>query len=180
MPLRVTIPPKVKEKISVRVTELADAHGYLTQKRPSNGLFIERLVNDPEVGEKLGEFLEKSRIKSYIKDVFIKEYSEAKRSTSIDVSAVVSARFHEAELVERKGAIHKFSSGGTWIIVTCASFRRWEIGVKKLALAASIFPSGGAPRMVLLLHTEGHHANAGDKRQAEQAIVTLGIEVIWC
>lgn len=179
--IRAIVPPTVKERILGKVTELAEAHGYLRQKRPANGRFIEDLVANPEVGGKLVEYLDRSRLKSYVKDALLKEYAESKRSARADPLKIVPQKIKGAVSIERKRDIYKFSLSGVWIVATCCSFKRWEIGVKKVALAASHFaPNAGRPRMVLLMHLDGLHMNSGDKKQAEHALAALGVDCFWC
>ena len=179
--IRAIVPPAVKTRILGKVTELAEGHGYLRQKRPVNGRFIEGLVADPEVGGKLVEYLDRSRLKSYIKDALLKEYAKSKRRVRADPEKVVPQRIKGAVSIEKKRDIWKFSLSGAWIVATCCSFKRWEIGVKKVGLAASHFGQEAArPRMILLVHLDSPHTNSGDKKQVEHALTALGIECIWC
>lgn len=174
---RTKVPPRVKERVFLKVSELADAHGYLRQKRPANGVFIEGLLTDPEVGEVLAEHLERSRVKDYIKDGLLKEYAEGKRRRLSDPNDAVPRKFRGAVLVEKKSDVWKFMMSGLCIIATRCSFKHWEIGVKKAALAASA--ATGEPKMLLLIHPDTP-LNGGDKKQTEHALRALGVDWIWC
>ncbi len=178
---RAIIPPGVKARLLARVTELADAHGYLRQKRPANSRFIEGLVASSEVGGVLTEYLDPRRIKSYVKDVFIKEYAEGKRSAPPDPLVVIPHRVKGAVYADRRKEVWKFSVAGGWLLTSRCSHKRWEIGVRKMAIEASHFAAGAPrPRMTLLLQTDGAHVNSGERKQAEQALAALGVECFWC
>lgn len=177
--IRAKVPPKVKERIFGKVVELADSHGYLRQKRPANGRFIESLVANPEIGGKLVEYLDKIRVKSYVSDCLIKDYVRQKKPAAADPETVIPETFKGAVFVEQRRGISKFAFSGSWILATCCTFKHWEIGVKKLALAASQFRADvKAPKMLLLVHMEGH-TNTGDKKQMESAIKLLGFDAVW-
>lgn len=175
---RARVPPRVKKRVFSKVCELADAHGYLRQKRPANGAFIQSLLVDPHVGLVLAEHLERSRVRNYIKDALLKEYAESKRPTVVDPKEAVPKKFHGALFLEKRRDIWKFMRNGACIVATRCSFKHWELGVKKVALAAS--SSTNRPTMLLLVQPIDPHLNSGEKKQAEHAWRTLGVDWIWC
>ena len=67
--------PKEKAKqIKELVYSKADDYGFMTRGRVENGQFLSFLVEDSAVGGVLSEYIEKSNIRTYIKDAILNGY----------------------------------------------------------------------------------------------------------
>ena len=72
------IPDNISKEIRERVFQEADRVNYLARNTTDNNIFITNLVALAEVGGKLSQFINKSDIRTYIKDGILHRYSEQK------------------------------------------------------------------------------------------------------
>ena len=86
------IPTEIKQKIMNKVEAMCDDWGYSNRSRKENTFFMEKLCGDPEVGGKLGNWIERNKIRTHIKDNIIRPLQSKKNTENIP--------WEDAELVE--------------------------------------------------------------------------------
>ena len=70
------LPADKQKRIRALIFGKADQFGYATSGRIENGRFLDQLVNDPEIGGVLKEYMEKERVRTYIKDAVLNAYTK--------------------------------------------------------------------------------------------------------
>lgn len=70
------IPVAVYEKITRAAQDIASGMGYLNASNSMRSLIIDTLVVHAEVGKRLSDYLDKSRIRSHIKDNILRAMSQ--------------------------------------------------------------------------------------------------------
>ncbi len=69
-----SLPSRVQKRIREAVCQKADQHSYASQDRVKNGQFMDDLVDDPEIGGVLREYMNEARVRTYIKDGILNAY----------------------------------------------------------------------------------------------------------
>lgn len=62
------LPQQVREKLIRIVYKKADEFGYMECDRVTSGQFMDMLVDDQEVGGVIRQYIQKERVRTYIKD----------------------------------------------------------------------------------------------------------------
>ena len=124
-----TLPKNIQRKIKRAVFKKADEFGYRECGRIESGRFLDQLVDDPEVGHVLVEYMAKEKVRTYIKDGVLNAYaksltqkalaSSAPEETIFDVFGEVAAIIQEGKgkqnglyvLRGESGSIYVLSSG---------------------------------------------------------------------
>jgi len=91
------IPDAVRNSVIQKVFQIADAEGYMTNNRVESTRFIDRLVVKPEVGEVLLGFMEEKKVRTYIKDGILNQYTKLKRNVTGDHLQSVISNFYSEE-----------------------------------------------------------------------------------
>ena len=78
------LPPQVRTKITKLVYEKADEFGYMECDRVQNSQFMDILVEDREVGGVLQQYMQKERVRTYIKDTILNRYTKDQQSPVIE------------------------------------------------------------------------------------------------
>lgn len=72
------LPPEIEKRIKSLIFERADNFGYATRTRADNSVFMDELVEDPEIGGVLKEYYPGERVRTYIKDAALNLYAKKK------------------------------------------------------------------------------------------------------
>ena len=75
---KTSVPESKLKKVKSTIIKKADEFGYLTRSHIENGTFMDNLVNDPDVGGILKEYMPKESIRTYIKDGVLNAYTKSK------------------------------------------------------------------------------------------------------
>ena len=118
-------PPKdVAQQVKEAVYEKADEFEYLTRSRTCNGQFLDSLVIDPMVGDKLVSYMSRAEIRTYIKDAILNRYSKDKTLVAKpkNVADIIYARFSvKADKIEKdarlKIALYKSIESNCYVVV---------------------------------------------------------------
>ncbi|PZS06409.1 MAG: hypothetical protein DLM69_00045 [Candidatus Chloroheliales bacterium] len=184
---RIRLPENVRREMWDYVSQAADKHRYLVKGRRDNERFIDGLVHDLQVGERLMEFMPAYRVKGYIRDAFLNTYSKERKALPRDVDEILSSAYggeiYEAEYKKSDNvSMHRVNQG--FIAVARASAKRWEIGVRKLtsfvAASPKLPPSDGTPfELVLIIFQHGETVADSEKRLTEKALKMINIRCLW-
>ena len=71
------LPKNIQAKVKRAVYKKADEFGYMECGRIESGRFLDTLVDDPEVGKVIIEYMPKERVRTYIKDGVLNAYTKA-------------------------------------------------------------------------------------------------------
>ncbi|MEI6632825.1 MAG: hypothetical protein WCP22_03290 [Chlamydiota bacterium] len=187
--MSIKIPKDVREPISARVYELADAHNYLAKGRIENGVFMEQLVAHHEIGDILARYIAKDKIKTYIKDALLNRYAKERRAypETIDehLALVFGPIAGTISYIERdRVSIHRAASGHV-VFAARVGYLKWETGLRKLLIAVarakglSSKDVAGCHYALLVFQGKGH-VNTADRQLVIKALKIAGVECIWC
>lgn len=70
------LPKNIQAKVKRAVYKKADEFGYMECGRIESGRFLDILVDDPDVGKIIIEYMPKERVRTYIKDGILNAYLE--------------------------------------------------------------------------------------------------------
>src|ERR1035437_1058083 len=133
------IPTKVRDAIVKATCSKADTHGYIYSDRIQNGIFMENLVNSSEIGGRLAEYMNRSEIKTYIKDGILNRYAKDKTASELttDITELVRKTYgQESRLIEGgtgkncRRSLHRLENGDL-LIVTGGTLLKWDAAFKK-------------------------------------------------
>jgi hypothetical protein len=153
------VPYEVAKEIKELVFEEADEVRYLSQSRTNNGVFLEQLVNKPEVGGRLADYMAKTEVKTYIKDAILNRYAKDKlsqqRPTQLKSVIETTIGLKNAELVEESASkgIKLYEASGKFVVVSDGTYLKWETALRKALLFISNKPFAQVPDSVSILLT---------------------------
>jgi hypothetical protein len=132
------LPPNIVNIVRAEIFRIADEERYLFKSRRENGLFMDFLVQHPNVGGILSDYLPKERIRTYVKDGVLRVYTKLKRDIALPVGSdrikiIISDVFGtECDIVERKLDIVlvRFVNGD-FCIIALGTILKWETALRK-------------------------------------------------
>jgi hypothetical protein len=182
------IPELVRSAIVELVFRRADEHHYLEKDRPANGLFMENLVKDAEIGVKLQEFMPKGSVKTYIKDGILNRYSKDRRALPKEIEKFIPLSLGESQdLIEYvpkdQVSLHRMDHGGL-LVVGRTTFVKWETGLRKVLLYIASSPglppkNGTKMETLLVIFHRGIPVNSGDKSTVTKALELANVKCAW-
>lgn len=178
------IPKAIQQEIKDVVFEKADAHDYINRTRPENRKFMHDLIQDPEVGERLGAFMEGSQIKTYIKDAILNQYSKTKFSPPDDIDALLKdalkKKYTEIERDKTGKVTLHVNAAGDVLIVACGTYIKWESALRKALEFGARFKKGKSHyEIVLVLSTQIKHVTDPDMRLIRKCLERIGVRCIF-
>lgn len=180
--------PRDKEKlIKKRVFAKADEVGYARSGRVENGRFMDELVEDPEIGGVLKEYMDKERIRTYIKDSVLNRYAKdlnkATLSCKTPEQLIQDTYGEDADEIQKKGNISVLrSSEGTIYVVSTGTVLKWETALKKalelIAKEPTLIQNGIAPKICLHLAVSSSTLADSDKKSILFALSLVGVKAV--
>ena len=148
------LPKQARAKVIKLVYEKADEYAYMECDRVKNGQFMDMLVEDPDVGGLLRQYMPKERVRTYIKDTILNRYT--KEATSRTLSSKTPEQIIKEEYGESSSVIQKVkesaydchvlrSEAGNIFIVSEGTLLKWETALRKgleIIEAAYLFEAG--------------------------------------
>jgi len=184
------IPPKIRKDIINAVCKKADAHDYTHRDRVENGIFMENLVKDPEIGGRLSEYKNKSELKTYIKDGILNRYAKDKTALelSTDTTGLIRKIYAQGSILIEEGhgkdsrlSLHRLDNGDL-LIVTGGTLLKWETALRKaldfIAKAPGLPPENSTLSVLIVLATSGRILTEGDKKLLNDALDFIGVKVV--
>ena len=185
-----TIPENVIQEIMTIVYAKADEVGYLTFTKPQSGAFMDVLVQMPEVGGVLSSFMEKGKVKTYIKDAILHDYTDKKKLEQVPNAESFVKWCREKygmtdvgvmESIDkpwRKIALLISPSTKTYFVIADGSFKQWGVALQKALEYMSdkpfVYRIGNTVRIVLSLYCKGTPLSHIDKTQLAKALAFIG------
>jgi hypothetical protein len=176
------IPTKIKHDIKISVFQKADAHDYMNRTRPENRLFMQDLVEDADVGGKLASYMEKSEIKTYIKDAILNAYSKTKLGPPEDLKEILKREVgedcEEIEDLSKNVSLYTGKSGKAYI-VACGTYLKWESALRKALENVACLRKGAQSEVVLVLSIQTRHATTPDMELTKKALAGIGVRCVF-
>jgi hypothetical protein len=177
------IPKPLRASVRQAVFQKADEHKYLAQNRVQNRAFLARLVEDPEVGGVLKEYLDKGAIKTYVKDGILNKYAKKRASDALlgDATRALNGLFKtQASLIEKRGKVSLYAlAGGGQAVVATGAFVKWETALKQaiefLARSKGLARARPKPRIALFVSVKKPDATNADLELAKRALASIGV-----
>jgi hypothetical protein len=129
-----------KLKIKKAIYKKADDFGYASSGRSDSGRFMDELVDDPEVGAILKEYMSKERIRTYIKDGVLNAYAKGlvKKvlATAFPTDTIQQVYGVQSSVIQKctgKEASLSVSRAvdGRIIVVSGGTVLKWETALRK-------------------------------------------------
>ncbi len=185
--MSVKMPEDVRTMIREKIYKRLDEVNYLAQGRIENGKFMEQLVHDHEIGERIAQYYGKGRVKTYIKDGVINRYSKEKTRPPSDLCLTVGEVIGEKvsrvdELGERGISLYRGVSG-LLVVASCGRLLKWETALRKLLeyLGRNIdrleSKVDSRPALILVLMTGGKKIASSDKQLLERSLDAIRVKV---
>lgn len=188
-----SMPIEVRERIFQAVYRKADEFGYMACDRVQSGQFMDLLVEDPEVGLILIEYMPKERVRTYIKDTILNRYTKivniralAAKSSEETIKEVYDVSAAVIGNVLSKGNELSIlrSESGRIFVVSSGTVLKWETALRKalevIAGKPTLTVEGQAPSICLKLSTPGQELTDADKQLIRCALGAVGVKAVFC
>lgn len=161
--------------------------------RVKNGQFMDMLVEDPDVGGLLRQYMPKERVRTYIKDTILNRYT--KEATSRTLSSKTPEQIIKEEYGESSSVIQKVkgsaydchvlrSEAGNIFIVSEGALLKWETALRKgleiIANEPNLTIEGKVPSLCLKLSLAGQSPTDADKKLIRTALAAAGVKATFC
>jgi len=183
------LPKDVAARIQQSVFKRADEHGYASRGRVENGRFMDDLVDDPEIGGVIKEYVQGGKVRTYIKDGVLNAYTKQKTKQilcSHDPIQIICHTFDvEEAFILKQGDIAVCRSPNERIfVIGRGTVLKWETALRKaleyIARTPGVRAEGRYPSICLQLAVINDDITEGDKTQITNALSAVGVEVYFC
>lgn len=187
------LPKNVQAKIKRVVFKKADEFGYIECGRIESGRFLDTLVDDPEVGRILIEYMPKERVRTYIKDGVLNAYTKSftkkalaastPEKTIYDLYGDIAAIIQECK-GKQSGLYVLRSEDGKIYVVSGGTVLKWETALRKaleiIANEPTLIVDNTAPAICLKLSLTGQSLTEADKAHIVSALGAVGVKAEFC
>ncbi len=186
--MAVKLPSDVSKAIKKLVFARADEFGYGSRSRTENSGFLNALVEDPEIGGRLREYMDAISVRTYIKDGVLNAYAKAevrKKLNHISLSTVVQKLYKvDATEVGTISSTHIYRSADNRIyLIQSGTYLKWETALRKIlecvASNDQIRDHANSVHLCLLLAVSCGEMSFGDQEQLQNALDYIGVKVYF-
>lgn len=187
------LPKETEKRIKQAIFAKADEFGYASSGRIESGQFMDELVNDPEIGGVLKEYLEKERIRTYIKDGVLNAYTKAKkkkllkrRSPEAVINDVYKKEAHVIQACSGKdeGVFVLRSDDGEIYVISSGTVLKWETALRKaldiVARQTGLKINDNTPDICLILAEVGQCLTESERRHIAKALSAVNVKAVFC
>jgi len=183
------LPKDVAARIQRSVFKKADEHGYALRGRVENGRFMDDLVDDPEIGGVIKEYVQGGKVRTYIKDGVLNAYTKQKTKQilrSHDPIQIICHTFgvKEAFILKQGDTVVCRSSNERIFVIGRGTVLKWEAALRKAleytARTPGVRADGRYPSICLQLAVINDDITEGDKTQITSALAAVGVKVYFC
>lgn len=185
------LPSEVQKCIKEIVYRKADEHGYAKRNRIDNGAFLDNLVQDPDVGLKISQYISRQDVRTYIKDAILNRYSKDKAAELLNGDPVEIAKKIMgigAILIETK--VVKYSKvhllkleNNDYLILSEGTILKWETALKKalefVAQSPGLPPTRSNLYIGMNLVSAGSTITSSDKIHIERSLRLINVKVFF-
>lgn len=187
------LPKQIREKVTRTVYEKANDFGYMECDRVTSGQFMDTLVEDPEVGGIIRQYIQKERVRTYIKDTILNRYTKDATCKMLSFKTpeqTITEEYGETAFVIQKikGSAYDChvlrSEHGNIYIVSEGTFLKWETALRKglevIASEPNLTREGKVPSLCLKLSLAGQALTEADKKLIVTALAAAGVKAAFC
>ena len=188
-----SMPKKVRDKIFAIVYKKADDFGYMECDRVQSGQFMDLLVDDPDVGLILIEYMPKERVRTYIKDTILNRYTKLVNHRALAAvtpeDTIKEVYGEEAAIIDdvtSKGNVLSIlrSETGNIYVVSNGTVLKWETALRKaleiIASKPTLSVEDKSPSVCLKLSTPTQSLTDADKKLIQSALGAVGVKAVFC
>lgn len=188
-----TLSDAQQKRIKKAIYKKADEFGYMTSGRIESGRFMDELVEDPEIGGVLKEYMSKERIRTYIKDGVLNAYTKAKNKkalSGVTPENTVKRLFNDSAAVIQKcsgknsGVFVLRSEDGKLFVVSGGTALKWETALRKaleiIAREPGLIVENQPPYICLQLSEASQALTDADRNHIRTALNAIGVKAIFC
>lgn len=184
--MAVLLPKDVQLQVREGVYRKADEFGYMSKSRVDNGVFMDNLVKDYEVGGLLAQYIDKGTIKTYIKDAILNRYMKEKKKTILPTNPesflpIVRKFFNqEAHSIYAIDPVYLFRlDNNDMLLIAQGTLVKWETALRKalefIAKAPGLPPKEGDLNIVLNIATLGQPSTQADRDHLKKALSYVNV-----
>lgn len=187
------VPKEKALRVRKTVYDKADAYGYATRSRNDNGLFMDNLLEDSEVGGILKEYMPKSKIRTYIKDSILNAYAKNRAKKILTAKSpenIVLQVFSVRSFIiqEGKGKDSGVSvcraEDGRIFVISEGTVLKWETALRKalelIAREPKLIINGKTPQICLQLAALSADITDGEKAHIATALDAISVKAQFC
>jgi hypothetical protein len=183
------LPKEKSTEIKKLVYSKADEHGLITHGRVENGNFIDTLVNDPEVGSVLLEYMEKGKIRTYIKDGILNAYTKSRKKEILErnspINTIQKIYSKSVKIIQTDNDVSVCLSDDSLLyIVSSGTYLKWETALRKalelIAREPNLIKNGKTPEICLQIVVLNLGITDGDKKLITDALNAINVTIMFC
>jgi hypothetical protein len=180
-------------KIKKAIFDKADNFGYSSSGRNDSGRFMDELIDDPDVGGVLKQYMPKERVRTYIKDGVLNAYTKEltrKILTATSPTETIQQFYDTKSSVIHKGKGKEIglsisrSEDGKIFVVSGGTVLKWETALRKaleiIARMPTLCIDGNTPSICLHLANVNQDLTDGDKKHIIDALTAIGVQAKFC
>ncbi len=167
---------EIKRKITKQVHKMADEADWLHLNIPERQRHYEAWTADPQIGGQLSQVMPANRVRVYLKDTVLKQYSKTRRTPIIQLLNTMGT--------ECQRVTHKFQKPEAILcdgsrLFTLAAAKDWRNALTSAFERAYELDSKQENVLILTDHTAGRFVDLSYRKVIEDAATRLEVSVIW-
>jgi hypothetical protein len=173
----VSVPEEVRDSLKMRLWELADQIGWINLPTSQKSKQYENWTRNPEIGGLLGRFMDRGKVRLYIKDTLLKGYGLERSADPRRPLRVVGIE-PTAEVLEEYVKPHgrRFGDGR---IISWGRAEDWK-SILMAVHERAFLCKGARPYAVVLAFADGRFREAANRSMVQAAADKLGVEkLVW-
>lgn len=186
------IPKTVCMIIKEEIFNAADEFGYLECSKAESGRLLNDLVDNPQIGKRLAEYMPQSNVRTYIKDAVLNSYAKRKKKKALSTVSpedmIKNVYGDDAMVIQtfsgkREGMYVLRNDAGNIYILSRGTVVKWETALRKalqIVVQESLTENGKIPRICLNLYNGGRPITKPDKKLVTDSLAVIGVKVTFC
>ena len=185
------LPSEIQKSIKSVVYKKADEFEYASRNRIDNGIFIDNLVNDTEVGEKLALYLPKHDVRTYIKDGILNRYSKDRMADLLRINPIDIIRevidmkaYHIETCSIKQSKVHLYRlENNDLLVLSEGTTLKWETALRKalefIARSPGLPPENSNLHIALNLACVGTSLTESDRKHIQCSLNLINVYVVF-
>lgn len=187
------LPKSTASSIKKSVYTKADEFCYSTRSRTENNQFLDSLVEDPEIGGVLREYMPKEKVRTYIKDGILNAYAKQFTKNALDIISpastikkiygVSSSLIQQGTGKDARVSVLR-SEDGHIFVVSGGTLLKWETALRKalelIAREPGLYVAGQPPKICLQLVVANSELSTADKKHISTALGVVSVNADFC
>lgn len=187
------LPKSTEKRIKQAIFAKADEFGYVASGRVESGQFMDTLVSDPDIGGVLKEYMEKERIRTYIKDGVLNAYTKAKKKELLSKKGpkqiIKDVYGTDADIIQScsgkdEGVYVLRNSQGEIFVISSGTVLKWETALRKaldiIARQSGLTINDNTPDICLRLAEVGQALTESERTHITKALGAVNVKAVFC